>query len=265
MVFFFRGEPKCDWELKPSVKRDNFASSESDMLLDLISRRPEEFSRLPSSLAQCVLAQHHGLRTRFLDVTKNPMVALFHACEQNSDYDTDDGRLHIFAVPRPLIKSFESDTVSVIANFAKLSESDQHLLLGKSTGNAGYSYRRRREYRKAMSRIYQLVQKEKPYFQNRIDIRDLFRVLVVEPQQFSERLKVQSSAFLLSGFHERFERNEIEKKVSNVHVYAHYALSILHSRKSRILEDLELFNVGRETLFPSLDESARAITQVYGQ
>ena len=38
------------------------------MLLELMSRQPEAFSSLTSALAQWVLAQHHGLRTRFLDI-----------------------------------------------------------------------------------------------------------------------------------------------------------------------------------------------------
>ena len=69
-LLYFRGESKFGWELRPSAMRDGFAASESDMLVDLISRRPEEFNGMISALAQWVLAQHHGLRTRFLDITK---------------------------------------------------------------------------------------------------------------------------------------------------------------------------------------------------
>ena len=261
--FYFRGEPRCGWDLKPSVMRGEFTGVEGDMLLELISRRPEEFSELPSSLAQWVLAQHHGLKTRFLDVTKNPMVALFHACEENPNYDTEDARLHVFAVPRALIKSFNSDAASVLASFAKLPRREQDLLLGRDTGpreNSDVDFGR---YRKALDRVCQLIQEEKPYFQNDIDVKDLFRVFVLEPQQFSERLKVQSGAFLVSGFHERFEREEVQREISNIHTYAHYVLSIPYGRKRNIIEDLQLINIRRETLFPGLDEAAKAITDAY--
>ena len=203
--------------------------------------------------------------TRFLDVTKNPMVALFHACEQNEDYDREDARLHVFAVPRTMVKSFNSDTASVVANFAKLSRDEQSLLLGKEMGYQDRGHRRTNYYAKAMDRLCQLIQEEKPYFQNRIDIRDLFRVVIVEPQERSERLRVQSGAFLVSGFHERFERHEIESMIPNVPVYAHYTLSIPHDCKPGIVEDLQLINVKRETLYPGLDESAKAITQSHEQ
>ena len=259
ILFYFRGEPQCGWKLIPSVIREQFDLSESEMLLEFMSRRPEEFSKMPSSLAQWMLAQHHGLKTRFLDVTKNPLVALFHACEDSEKYKNDDARLHVFAVPRSLIKSFNSDTASVITNFAKLSKQEQDLLLGKKVHPQEHSYGRTNHYRKAMDRLCQFIQEEKPYFRNRIDIKDLFRVIVVEPQQLSERLRAQSGAFLLSAFHERFERREVEGRIPTIPVYAHYTLSIPHRRKPRIIEDLNLINIRRETLYPGLDESAKAI------
>ena len=103
------------------------------MLNELMSRQPEAFSGLTSAFSQWVLAQHYGLKTRLLDITRNPLVALFNACEEDGE---KDGRLHVFAVPSDLIKSFNSDTVSIIANFAKLRHAEQNLLLllGKNAG-----------------------------------------------------------------------------------------------------------------------------------
>ena len=57
--------------------------------------------------------------------------------------------------------------------------------------------------------------------------------------------------------HERFERDEILKWNKEIPVYAHYRLTISGKHKYRIMEDLQLLNVTRETLFPGLDSSAK--------
>ncbi|MCY4092751.1 MAG: FRG domain-containing protein [Caldilineaceae bacterium] len=263
--FYFRGESSCNWTLRPSVMRRKFTLSESEMIIELMSRRPEEFNSLPSSLAQWMLAQHHGLKTRFLDVTRNPMVALFHACEADSSHDDEYARLHVFAVPRSLIKPFNSDIASIISNFAKLSSFEQNLLLGRKVIVKDIVYRAYPKipdpFTETINRLHQFVQEEKQSFQNRIDVKDFFRVFVVEPQQLSDRVRAQASAFLVSAFHERFERDEIERLTPGVPIYAHYMLSIPFEDKPNIIEDLRLINVSRETLYPGLDEAANSIIQ----
>lgn len=251
---YFRGESCDSWELRPSVmRRSSLQKNESEMLNELMSRQPEAFSGLTSAFSQWVLAQHYRLKTRLLDVTRNPLVALLFACEEAKE---EDGRLHVFAVPSDLIKSFNSDTVSIIANFAKLRYTEQNLLLGKGSGFNEYSY--------SMGRLYHFIRQEKPHFKEEIDPRDLFRVFVVEPQQSFERIRAQSGAFLISVFHERFERKEIRQLNADIPVYDHYTLTVSGgSEKDYIMEDLRLLNITREALFPGLDEAAKAVAQRY--
>ena len=240
------------------------------MLNDLMTRQPEAFNGLGSALAQWVLAQHHGLKTRLLDVTRNPLVALFYACN-DEDYLDKDGCLHVFGVPRSLIKPFNSDTVSVIANLAKLSRGEQNLLLGKTEeaarGNFFSDLRElfegRDSFARAKDHLYYIIGQENANFRERIDLRDLFRVFVVEPQRMFERIRAQSGAFLISAFHERFERDEVLRLNENIPIYLHYQLEVPKERKSQMLQDLQLLNVTRETLLPSIDEAASAITQQY--
>ena len=110
-----------------------------------------------------------------------------------------------------------------------------------------------------------LVRVEKPHFEARIDIRDLYKVFVVEPEQLSERLRAQSGAFLLSAFHERFEPANIVQWNDGTPIYAHYPLTVTRDCKGIIQEELRLLNITHETLLPGLDSSASVINDLFRQ
>ena len=278
VVLYFRGEGSCTkgWQLRPKVLREPVKAGDPDvrlvegeMLNDLMTSEPDTFNALDSALGEWVLAQHYKLPTRFLDITRNPLVALFNACCDDK-YKCKDGRLHIFAVPRSLIKSFSSDRVSVIANFAKLPRWEKNLLLGKVLADTN-----NREFHRLASvktpelltrvkiRLYDSIRQEKPYFAERIDVRDLFRVFVVEPQRMFERIRAQSGAFLISAFHERFEFDQVLGACKNIPMYSHFPRRISQKCKDDLMDDLRVLNVTQSTMYPSLDTSAAEIEQRY--
>ena len=96
-----------------------------------------------------------------------------------------------------------------------------------------------------------------------LDIRDLFRVFVIEPQRMFQRIRAQSGAFLISAFHERFERHAVLNCNASIPIYSHYVLNVPRQKKLLKINDLQLLNVTGETLLPSIDESAKAVTQHY--
>ena len=264
-TLYFRGERSFGHDLIPSLMRPKnrkIQDREGDMLRDMISRRPEDFSESKSALAQWVLAQHHSLSTRFLDISKNPLASLFFACKEREKKEHEtDGCLRVFDVPTRLIKQFNSDTISVIANFAKLKPWEQDRILGKkcevdiATHPGGYN--------EAMYYLYQSIRQEKPYFDERINLADLYRDFVVEPQLSTERVRAQSGAFLVSALQKRFEPEEIKGRRKELWVYAHYQLRIPLKCKPRIRRELRLMNITAETLLPGLDSTATAIMDMY--
>ena len=77
-----------------------------------------------------------------------------------------------------------------------------------------------------MLRLNQFIKQEKPYFEDRMETRDLYRVFVAEPRRTFDRIRAQSGAFLISAFHERFEQDYILKWNEDIPVYDYFSVEV---------------------------------------
>ena len=83
---FYRGHADRDWELLPSIFRTpNGIANEHLLFRDMVAHVPQDFSECKSALDYLVQMQHYELPTRLLDVTTNPLVALYFACQPAGD------------------------------------------------------------------------------------------------------------------------------------------------------------------------------------
>lgn len=102
---FFRGQRNLDWQISASIYRLNqssFKSTRSELehyLTQEIERLyPDDFENIQTNFGKLTKMQHYGLFTRLIDMTQNPLVALYFACQSpNNAYEKDsDGVVYIF-------------------------------------------------------------------------------------------------------------------------------------------------------------------------
>lgn len=102
----FRGHTNSTWVLEPKIARlalrthFRMPDAESEMLRDFKRQALPHLSRdLRDNWDWLALAQHHGLPTRLLDWTTNPLVALWFAVERPPEEETDGAVWMFFGAP----------------------------------------------------------------------------------------------------------------------------------------------------------------------
>lgn len=127
---FYRGHSdRKRYRLEPSLSRKdpdgNYTHLHGENILyrELIVSNNADFSSDSYTLDKLVRMQHYSLPTRLLDITSNPLIALYFACKNNPE---KEGEVIIFTLSRENVKYFDSDTASCVANLARLPASEKN-------------------------------------------------------------------------------------------------------------------------------------------
>ncbi len=249
--FFYRGHENSSYRLIPSIYRGTSPFYEKELLYDAINLLPDEVRGATSNFEILTKLQHFGTPTRLLDITTNPLVALYFACMNTSH----NGEVLCYSVEKDKIKLFDSDTVSILANLSKMK----------------YDFNIDRIYRKSLKDfndekiIRELVHKirnEKSYFDNVVVADDLMKSFFVTSKLDNPRIIRQSGAFIICGMDKyklspspeiyEFERDVIRRII------------ISKRLKTSFKKSLDIFNISSGSLFPDLSEVSQYIKSKYG-
>jgi len=154
----------------------------------------------------------------------------------------------MFEFPDEDIKYFNSDTVTTIANLAKLPSFES------PEDNDIEGFNQNDDVRLLLHEI----KHDKPHFDNKINPSDMKRVICVKPKLSNPRIIKQDGAFLLFGC----QQNKQQPAHLNDSVITH-RFTIINQKKDHIISQLALLGVSQSTLFPEIDQVAEQIKGDY--
>ncbi|MCQ2377978.1 MAG: FRG domain-containing protein [Victivallaceae bacterium] len=248
-VLMYRGQANSEFDLSPGIFRNDAIKRESQMIRELKRLAPSEFVSLKSPLDRLIKMQHYGLPTRLLDITSNPLVALFFSCSDPL-YREKSGEVITF------YDYFESPDSARVDLYARLStyEGTTHVELQKYTGSPE-SFSNQENC--------PIVDRIKKYFPQ--------KYLFVSAPLNNERIRRQHGAFLLFGLNADEQINPFQKETFDIKKSIITDLNdgicrsfvIPAGAKEKILGELDSIGINHAFLFPELEHQASYIKQKY--
>ncbi|MEI9421212.1 FRG domain-containing protein [Mesorhizobium sp. Cs1299R1N1] len=253
---FYRGHSNFNYRLAPSLFRLNdeggyrFLPKEEIMVRELLSDQDAQFANDRSMLDRLVRMQHFGLPTRLLDVSSNPLVALYFCCSETKKDEAGnelDGEVIVLRARSADVLGFDSDRVSCISNLCLMKDEEKNamdLTMSQAEFNLD----------PIVQKLLHFIKREKPYFEGRIKPADLQKIVFVRARKTHERMISQSGAFLLFGKDAILpETGHSSLEVSRIRV----------RQKVAILAQLDKLNIKASTIYPGIEKAASDVARKY--
>jgi len=240
-VLFYRGQTDTAYLLTPSVFRNGLLSKEHLLISDLLLNSPDEFNGIENALERLIKMQHYGLPTRLLDITLNPLVALYFACCENPD---KDGEVIVFY---DYIQHPHDINVRCLVALSEYSGSSERQMLGYLTENG--------------------------FGSPELGLLTTVTHIPIEAPLNNERIKRQHGAFIIVGIRGDDSGNPFQKTNFNLkHLLVKdfndgisRSITIPKEDKAKLCTELETFGINHKFLFPELEHQAAYIKRKHGE
>lgn len=227
----YRGQTD-NWNLIPGLYRGNYESKEREILDEVQRLYPYEFAGCQTLFDILIKAQHYGIPTRILDVTFNPLVALFFAVQAeaksekkgtNSHQDPKKSTpvVHIIDIPDEYVMGFNDPCLQPQVANGKPSTIDYN---ESSRGESLF------------------IVNGKPA-----------QFICVKPQMNNDRIVHQQAAALLF--------NNVNTGNSSRAIKQKQTIYIHKPALKRIREELHQIGISNEFLFPELSTYAEVLKE----
>lgn len=237
---YFRGQSSLNYICEAGLYRNNgrYIDSERKLFKEMLIKNPDDFKNCNYTIEKLAKMQHYGVPTRLLDLTKNPLVALYFACENTKK----NGEILFFKASDENECYSDSEEVSIIANLSQIDEID-------------------------LSKLSCFVKSEIAQFSKDIKQQDLEKCLFVKTNYENQRIRNQQGAFLICGIEFDKESKKVQAKLESCQLKnkdnKKIIFYILKSEKQKILNELERINITKEFIYPEIDDVASFLKGKY--
>lgn len=260
---FYRGISDASFLPVPSIYRDNNFLYENKFINDIRVTNPD-FVQGKTFIDELSALQHYGCPTRLLDLTSNPLVALYFACEDVlHSNNKSDGCIEFFLAKEEDILHSNSDRVLILTALSHLSKKDKECLFEicdceiKDKGYARAKLDSKIAKKLYVKKLYQEILRVNP-FDKEILCVDLLQSFYVQPAYNNLRIRAQSGLFLINGLCQ----NQKECSTRNENkIFA--KITIPYSAKRKILNELDKVNINSKTLFPEIEDTVEYLKARY--
>lgn len=263
---FFRGQAVDYWDIRPSIFRNQMLSVEHNLMSEPLRQIPNEFNNLGDSFEIMEKYQHYGMCTRLLDITTNPLVALYFSCEhyEKEQYQDSESKDIEMVSPQGIVYFKEENMPR------KYNDLDVKIL----SKMASYDMNNGCTLEEIIDTLYEdkviSLDKKKNWLEVENGVLEFIHicqnVCTVLPIMNNDRLIRQSGAFLLPGKFVIFNRGSnlnkaiITKAEANLRdEFDSNFFYVNDDNKEKIREELENCNISEAHLFPELEYQLKSI------